>query len=186
MLSDNAFPALVLNANFMALSYHPISTWSWQNALKAVFMDRVTVVSEYDEFIRSPSWKMRLPSVIALKEYVPRPSTVAFTRFNVFLRDRFTCLYCGKRLPADQLTFDHVIPRSHGAKTTWLNTATACEECNTRKANRTPRQAGMVLLRVPHQPTHQELDAIARTMPRPRNLHKEWIDYLYWDSELEA
>ena len=107
-------PALVLNADFRPLSYFPLSLWPWQDAVKAVFLKRVTIVSEYDRTVSSPSFEMRLPSVIALKEYVPQARKPAFTRFNVFLRDRFTCQYCGDRFPTPELTFDHVIPRSRG------------------------------------------------------------------------
>ena len=84
-------PALVLNADFRPLSYFPLSVWSWQDAVKAVFLDRVNIVSEYDDEVHSPSFTMRLPSVIALKQYVPLSRKPAFTRFNVFLRDRFAC-----------------------------------------------------------------------------------------------
>ena len=87
---DNA-PALVLNADFRPLSYFPLSLWSWQDAVKAVFLDRVNIVSNYETVVRSPSFEMKLPSVIALKEYVHQSRRPAFTRFNVFLRDRFAC-----------------------------------------------------------------------------------------------
>ena len=63
-------PALVLNADFRPLSYFPLSLWSWQETVKAVFLDRVNIVSEYDHAVHSPSFSMRLPSVIALKEYI--------------------------------------------------------------------------------------------------------------------
>jgi len=86
-------PALVLNADFRPLSYFPLSLFSWQDAIKAVVTDRVNVISEYDTVVRSPSFELRLPSVISLKEYVPRLRKPAFTRFNVFLRDRFACQY---------------------------------------------------------------------------------------------
>ena len=76
-------PALVLNADFRPLSYFPLSLWSWQDAVKAVFSSRVNVISEYDQVVHSPSWEMRLPSVISLKEYVPMVRRPAFTRFNV-------------------------------------------------------------------------------------------------------
>ena len=82
-------PALVLNADFRPLNYFPLSLWSWQDTIKAVCMDRVTIISEYEQKISSPSMEMSLPSVIALKEYVPQKRNPAFTRFNVFLRDRF-------------------------------------------------------------------------------------------------
>ena len=80
-------PALVLNADFRPLNYFPLSLWSWQDAVKAVCLDRVTIVSEYEDSISSPSFEMKLPSVIALKEYVPQVRNPAFTRFNVFLRE---------------------------------------------------------------------------------------------------
>ena len=89
------FPALVLNADFRPLSYFPLSLWSWQETVKAVFLDRVNIVSEYDHAVHSPSMEMRLPSVIALRAYVRLDRRPAFTRFNVFLRDSFGCQYCG-------------------------------------------------------------------------------------------
>ena len=90
-----ACPALVLNADYRPLSYYPLSIWCWQDAIKAVFLERVNIVSEYDRTVRSPSFEMRLPSVVSLKTYVKPSRHPAFTRFNVFLRDRFTCQYCG-------------------------------------------------------------------------------------------
>ena len=102
-LSSNSCPALVLNADYQPLSYFPLSTWSWKDALKAVFLERVNVVSEYDQLVRSPSVKLKLPSVVSLKDYVPLPDNVAFTRFNVFLRDKFTCQYCVKSFKVEQL-----------------------------------------------------------------------------------
>ncbi|WP_082145776.1 HNH endonuclease [Microvirga massiliensis] len=114
----DACPALVLNADYRPLSYYPLSVWCWQDAIKAVFLDRVNIVSEYDRTVRSPSFEMRLPSVVSLKTYVKPTRHPAFTRFNVFLRDCFTCQYCGAR---EDLTFDHVIPRSKGGQTTWTN-----------------------------------------------------------------
>ena len=96
-VSPEACPALVLNADFRPLSYYPLSLWSWQDAIKAVCLDRVNIVSHYDTVIHSPSFEMRLPSVVSLREYVKPARHPAFTRFNVFLRDRFQCQYCGAR-----------------------------------------------------------------------------------------
>ena len=135
--------ALVLNADFRPLSYFPLSIWSWQDAVKAVFLDRVSVISEYDRKIHSPSFEMRLPSVIALKEYVPAARRPAFTRFNVFLRDRFHCQYCGGDFATNELTFDHVVPKSRGGRTAWTNVVTACSPCNLLKGNRLLREIGM-------------------------------------------
>lgn len=178
-------PALVLNADFRPLSYFPLSLWPWQEAVKAVFLGRVSVVSEYeDAIIHSPRFEFRLPSVIALKEYAPTHRRPAFTRFNVFLRDRFTCQYCGCRFPTHDLTFDHVIPRSKGGRTSWLNVVTACGSCNLRKGNKLPDAAGMPLIRRPYQPNTFQLQDIGRRFP-PNYLHESWRDFLYWDTELE-
>ena len=76
--------ALVLNADYRPLSYYPLSLWSWQDTIKSVFLDRVIIVSNYDRIIRSPSFNMKLPSVIALKNYIAPLSKPSFTRFNVF------------------------------------------------------------------------------------------------------
>ncbi|MBL8668236.1 MAG: HNH endonuclease [Rhodospirillales bacterium] len=179
------YPALVLNADFRPLSYFPLSLWSWQEAVKAVFMRRVHVLSEYDRKVRSPSQEMALPSVIVLKQYVPASRRPAFTRFNVFLRDRFTCQYCGEALPAERLTFDHVIPRVRGGRTEWTNVVTACEPCNLSKGHRLPRDSGVWPLHPPYQPSTWELQESGRGFP-PNHLHESWRDYLYWDTELEA
>ena len=106
---------------------------------------------------------------------------LAFTRFNLFLRDKFRCVYCGSN---KELTFDHVIPRSHGGRTTWENVATACAPCNLRKGGRTPREAGMHVEREPIRPTSWQLQERGRGFP-PNYLHETWRDWLYWDIELE-
>ncbi len=177
-------PALVLNADFRPLSYFPLSLWSWQDAVKAVFLDRVNIVSEYEREVRSPNFIMRLPSVISLKEYVPLARRPAFTRFNVFLRDRFDCQYCGEPFPTHELTFDHVVPRSRGGRTSWENVVTACSCCNLRKANKMPRDVGMFPRLPPRQPSTWELQENGRAFP-PNHLHESWRDFLYWDAELE-
>ena len=93
-VSPDGLPALVLNADYRPLSYYPLSLWSWQDAIKAVFLDRVNIVAEYEHFVSSPSFAMKIPSVVSLKSYVKPSRNPAFTRFNVFLRDRFQCQYC--------------------------------------------------------------------------------------------
>jgi len=177
-------PALVLNADFRPLSYFPLSLWSWQDAVKAVFLERVNIVSNYDRTVRSPSFTMRLPSVIALKEYIPLSRRPAFTRFNVFLRDRFDCQYCGDPFPVHELTFDHVTPRSRGGQTLWTNVVTACSACNLAKGDKTTREANMYPRHQPAQPTTWQLQENGRSFP-PNYLHESWRDFLYWDSELD-
>jgi 5-methylcytosine-specific restriction endonuclease McrA len=181
--SPEACPALVLNADFRPLSYFPLSLWSWQDTLKAVFLDRVDVVAQYETKVRSTNFEMRLPSVVSLKTYVSHSRSPAFTRFNVFLRDSFACQYCGSTA-RDLLTFDHVIPRSQGGRTTWENIVAACSGCNIKKGGRTPREAKMLPARPPQRPTMFELNERGRAFP-PHYLHESWQDFLYWDCELE-
>lgn len=177
-------PTLVLNADFRPLSYFPLSIWPWQDAVKATLLGRVNTVAEYDRVIHSPSMEMALPSVVSLKDYIKPADRPAFTRFNVFLRDKFTCQYSGQRLPAHDLTFDHVIPRSRGGRTSWENVVTASGEYNLRKGNRTPEQAGLRLRHPPRRPNTWELLENGRSFP-PNYLHESWRDYLYWDTELD-
>jgi 5-methylcytosine-specific restriction endonuclease McrA len=181
LVSPEACPALVLNADYRPLSYYPLSIWSWQDAIKAVFLDRVNIVSEYDRAVQSPSLSMRMPSVVSLKTYVQPSRHPAFTRFNVFLRDRFTCQYCGAQ---DELTFDHVIPRSRGGTTTWENVVAACSPCNLRKGSQMPSVAKMWPAQRPYTPHVHDLHNNGRFFP-PNYLHESWLDYLYWDSVLE-
>ena len=149
-----------------------------------MFLDRVNIVSEYEEEVRSPTFSMRLPSVIALKQYVPLSRRPAFTRFNVFLRDRFACQYCGDTPGTSELTFDHVIPRSRGGHTAWDNVVAACADCNLVKGNKMPQDCGMVPAVAPIEPTNYQLQSNGRSFP-PNYLHESWRDFLYWDSELE-
>lgn len=181
MGSPERFPALVLNADYRPLSYYPLSLWNWQEAVKAVFLERVNIVSEYERVVQSPNFEMRLPSVVSLKTYVKPALYPAFTRFNVFLRDCFQCQYCGSK---HDLTFDHVIPRSRGGLTTWDNVSAACAPCNLRKGGKMPKDAQMFPAIMPYRPTVHELHANGRMFP-PNYLHESWLDYLYWDSELE-
>jgi 5-methylcytosine-specific restriction endonuclease McrA len=105
----------------------------------------------------------------------------AFTRFNVFLRDRFMCQYCGDK---EDLTFDHLIPRSRGGQTRWDNVVAACAPCNLSKGGDMPHHAGMQPRQQPYRPTVFELHRNGRLFP-PNYLHDSWLDYLYWDTELE-
>jgi len=175
-------PALVLNADYRPLSYYPLSLWSWQDAVKAAYLERVDIVAEYDQTVSSPSTEIRIPSVIVLRDYVKPQSRVAFTRFNLFLRDEFSCQYCGSK---GDLTFDHVVPRAAGGVTSWENVVAACSRCNLRKGAKSLRRAAMSLRKPPRMPGAEELRNLGRKFP-PNHLHESWLDFLYWDVELEA
>ncbi len=176
------YSALVLNADYRPLSYCPLSLWTWQESVKAAFLDRVEVVSEYDSVVRSPSTHFRLPSVVALRKFIKPASRTAFTRFNLFLRDGFRCQYCGSE---GELTFDHVVPRSRGGRTVWKNVVAACAACNLAKGDKLLSECSLQLRRKPAEPTVNQLLNSGRRFP-PDYLHKSWIDFLYWDAELEA
>ena len=125
---------------------------------------------------------MKLPSVVALKSFICPQSNPNFTRFNVFLRDRFLCQYCAS---SEELTFDHLLPRSKGGKTNWDNVVTACSSCNVKKGGRLLKHSGMKLNQEPFQPSIEDLHRNGQNFPL-NFLHKSWMDYLYWDVELEA
>lgn len=174
---------LVLNADF-----RPHSLVSWQQAIQYLMKGAATVLEEYNDWdVSSATITIKVPSVIVLVKYVVFRQNVKFNRANIYARDNYTCQYCGKKagsghkLNINDLTFDHVVPRSEGGGTTWTNIATACQECNSRKANRTPRQAGMALLNKPIKPkavNNLEFTLSGRSVP------DAWRDYLYWTQEL--
>ena len=105
------------------------------------------------DFVRSPSVRIPVPEVVVLRGYDRVPCHEApFTRRNLFLRDDFTCQYCGRKGSPDRLSIDHVTPRSRGGRTTWENCVLACVGCNARKADRPLKDSGLRLLRQPTRP----------------------------------
>ena len=175
-------PALILNADYRPLSYFPLSLWPWQEAIKAVYLKRVNVAAEYEEVVRSEKLTLPLPSVIVLKNYVVPTKTVPFTRATLFLRDEFTCQYCGYK--GKDLTFDHVVPKSRGGKTRWDNVVAACQSCNLRKAAKTTSQAGFKLKKAPTKPSPEVLLNKGKKFP-PNDMHKSWIDFLYFEKDFD-
>jgi 5-methylcytosine-specific restriction endonuclease McrA len=139
---------LLLNA-----TYEPLRVIPWQRAIIMVWLGKVEVIRSYEQVLRASSWRVHMPAVVRLMEFVRRHRVrIAFSRRNVFLRDDHRCQYCHVRLPSSELTCDHVIPRSQGGRSSWENVVTACGPCNRRKGNRTPDQARMALHRVPECP----------------------------------
>lgn len=176
-------PALVLNSDYQPLSFMPLSVWSWQEAIKAVFMDRVVVVEEYPHAVRSANFEMQVPSVIALRTYQKRQNmNPHFTRRNVYIRDMFTCVYCQGKFPPGQLTYDHVTARSKGGATDWTNVLTACNSCNNRKGSLDVdaylKKTNSKLAYKPYTPSHSELLNKARRLPLYRQYHPSWSNYV--------
>lgn len=125
----------------------------WQTTITLLFNQKIEVLEEYDEVIRSPSTSMKMPAVARLvKNVAPTKRGVKFSRMNVLTRDKFTCQYCGRKLPMRELNYDHVVPKKYGGRTVWENIVTSCYPCNSRKAGRTPSEAGMRLKREPFRP----------------------------------
>ena len=173
---------LLLNA-----SYEPMGVISWQRAVELLVGDKVVVLETYDEEVRSAYLCFKMPAVVALKKYVSRRPKVKFNRKNIYLRDEFTCQYCGVeaknlRNGTKDLTFDHVLPRCQGGITSWKNIATACFRCNHKKGGRTPEQAKMHLIKKPKQPDF--LPMFSMHIGR-LNTPDQWKSYLYWETELE-
>jgi len=163
--------------------YEPLTTISWQKAICLLTLGKVEIVEEYDREVRSAFLAIKMPAVVRLITYFRRrKQRVKFSRQNVLARDRWRCQYCGDKRPIAELTYDHVMPRAKGGKTCWENIVTACRECNGRKANRTPGQAGMKLRTKPFKPTWVPLFTIQFRGPVP----DQWASYLYWSVELEA
>jgi 5-methylcytosine-specific restriction endonuclease McrA len=176
----DAYPALLLNADYAPISTYPLKTLSWRDALSAVMANRMDVVEEHDYEVYSAKGKgWRLPSVVALRRYQSQNRAVSFTRMGIYVRDRFTCAYCGNKFSMRSLTFDHVVPSSKGGKTNWMNIVTACHSCNLKKGDKTPEEAKMPLRFRPYTPTRARLNDIAKDFPPPlRRVHRSWLPYL--------
>jgi len=171
---------LILNADFRPVSYYPLSICTWQEAIKALLMGRVDVISEYEVQVRSPSTSMNVPSVVALKRYIPGAHrTPPMTRHNILLRDKYTCQYCGDIFPPRQLTLDHVMPRASGGEASWENLVAACRDCNSRKGDKIPGKGFHQPHNMPpHLPSCRELQKNAKIVST-YNFHESWEDYIF-------
>lgn len=181
---------LILNANYLPMATWPLSLVTGQEAIKAVIRGRATVVEEWDDVCHSPSIEMRVPRVLVLNEYAPVNAAPKFCRKSVILRDKFRCQYCGNQFASEDLTFDHVIPRSSGGATVWENILMACVECNTRKRSQPAnwsgkKGSGLRPLKMPRQPTTMELLRAGLEFIDPV-VKEDFKSYLYWSSSLQA
>ncbi len=133
--------------------YLPIKVLRWEDAVKMRYEGTADVVAEYEAEICSPSVTWKVPAVLRLRKLSRSDKRgVKFSRVNVYQRDGYRCQYCRQKFTARELSYDHVVPRSAGGRTTWDNIVTACKPCNTRKANRTCDESGMWPLSPPRQP----------------------------------
>jgi 5-methylcytosine-specific restriction endonuclease McrA len=190
-------PTLVLNRNWQPVDVAPVA-----RALVLVWNESARVVDPHDyqlygwadwselkpregeAFIQAIRLRLRVPEVVVLSGYDRLPSAaVSFSRRNIFQRDRYACQYCGAQPGGEELTIDHVVPRSQGGQSTWDNCVLACVACNKRKADRTPQQAGMKLR---DKPARQRWTPMyARESMRVASWSK-FISEAYWNVELES
>jgi len=164
------YDTLVLNKYWTAIQ---ICSWKrafsllYQESAKAVdaeyiqydfanwveFSNLPTTLDDSFEFVNTVKYKIAVPDLIVLTKYDRLPKKdVKFSRENVFHRDKFTCQYCGQHFKHNILTIDHIIPKSRGGTNKWDNVVTCCYSCNERKADKSLRQSGMRLLKVPTEP----------------------------------
>lgn len=174
--------ALTMRTLLLSQSYAPIKAISWQRALTLLTLGKVEVVEEYDGNAHSATMIIKIPAVVRLlRAFRAHKKAVKFSRVNIFARDGYKCQYCGNKKPVGKLTYDHVVPRSQGGKTTWTNIVTCCGDCNLRKGGRTPEQAKMKLLSTPVQP--KWIPAITLAIST-QSIPDAWRDYIYWTEAL--
>ena len=172
---------LVLNA-----SYEPLRICTWERAICMWLDDKVEILATYSEKVYDAlkDWCGKMPAVVRLLKYISlEVKAVKFSRINVFGRDRFSCQYCGVQPGTSSLTYDHVVPKSRGGATKWENIVTCCIECNWKKADRTPEEAGMKLKNKPYCPDRKPF--MRRLVVSLPHTPDEWRDYIYWQTELE-
>lgn len=179
---------LILNADGTPLSQVPLSVVSWQVAIRHLFQGKVKILKEYDDWVvRSQHVEMKVPSIVIMSKQVKWSKNLKYSRQNVYIRDDFTCQLqstgrcrdLGGKVRLSELTLDHVVPKSHGGKTNWLNVCTSCKTCNSEKgADQT-----IVPKKKPHKPTYYEILAKRKTMPIYVR-DEEWKYYLDWPNDL--
>jgi 5-methylcytosine-specific restriction endonuclease McrA len=158
---------------------YSFASWRELSELKSAYRE------PHDDWVRSVNFEIQVPRVIRLLFYdrIPR-QTVRLNRRNIFLRDGNHCQYCGRKFPSSELSLDHVLPRSRGGQTTWENVACACVACNVRKGGRTPKEAGMTMVRRPARPKHSPLLTIQLGNPKYESW-KTFVSNAYWSVDLK-
>jgi 5-methylcytosine-specific restriction endonuclease McrA len=175
LLNTSMGSTLVLAPDYQPVSYLPLSTISWQMAIKLFFLDKVTVLEWHDDWIvHSAKLDMRVPAVIVAKRGFNRSrGKMKFSRQNLYLRDLYTCQYCEDTISGKNLTLDHVIPISRGGKTTWENSVTACRTCNIAKGS----SKGWQPIKTPIQPDYWRLVSSMKNVPLNVR-HPSWQKYI--------
>ena len=165
---------LLLNSDAQPVSYLPLSAVQWKEAITYLWLDKVTVLEWYDDWIvRSATWETRVPAVMMLRDYQRRRPKPRFSKQNLMIRDLYTCQYCNTPYTKSNLTLDHVKPISLGGKTNWENIVAACGPCNARKSNKT----NIKPLKMPYAPDYYDL-VNKRKQLDMHIAHPSWTAYL--------
>ena len=161
---------LVLNAN-----YSPMTVCTAKRAISLHFLDKIDILSNYEEKINSPSLSLELPSVIKIRTYIKNNNmAVEISRKNILARDNHKCQYCGKQ--SNSLTVDHVLPKFRNGQDTWENLVAACKSCNQLKGEKTPEEAKMPLLKKPKRPNR--IHYFQRLV---KDKQADWRPYLFME-----
>lgn len=156
----------------------PIRLISWQKAITLFLLNKVNIISEYDNLIHSCYLTFKVPAVVRLRKYHKFKDRVKLTREHIYARDQFICQYCGKEFDYGDLTLDHILPQSRGGKYSWKNLVACCDACNNKKDNKTPEEANMPLLRQPTSPNW--LPEILVKEIKTKNVPTQWTDWIGW------
>jgi 5-methylcytosine-specific restriction endonuclease McrA len=166
---------------YLDVNYLPLRVEPWQRAISDLWIGKVEIVEHSrDRTIQGVSQTYSFPSVVrVLRRFKRDRIRIKFSRLNIYARDGFVCQYCRVRFPTEDLTFDHVVPRSRGGVTTWENIVTCCAGCNRMKGDRTPAEAGLSLLTRPKKPHYLPAVMVKMTGDIPA----EWAPY--WSTTLD-
>ncbi len=170
--------------------YKPIDRIPWQRAFTLIFLGKVDVVEEYEDHeVKSVSFSYKVPSIVRWLGRIRKTRrAIKFSRENVYARDRGKCQYCAMKITRATFTYDHVLPKSRGGLTEWTNVVCACMDCNQKKRDRTPQEAGMKLQNLPEKPKKLPETATFTLTWRKGDpdVWRQWLTSIaYWNSELD-
>lgn len=165
---------LLLNSDAQPVSWLPLSTLIWQDSIKYMVLEKANVLAWHENWVvHSANWDTNVPAVMMLVEYMKPKTTIRYSKSNVFLRDSYTCQYCGAHLDKKECTLDHVLPTSHGGKSIFENATTSCGPCNANKGNNSKIKPKVK----PWKPDYWEL--VNKRKRLEFNIrHPSWLDYI--------
>jgi 5-methylcytosine-specific restriction endonuclease McrA len=166
---------LLLNADGNPVGIMPLSTITWQDAIRYLVLDKADVLYYHENWVvHSANWSTQVPSVMMLREYMKPKQSVRFSRGNVYLRDNGQCQYCGIHVERKNSTLDHVLPVSKGGKSTWENCTTACGHCNSSKSDKVKGWKPKIK---PYKPEFYEL--VNKRKKEAFNVrYNEWLQFI--------